>query len=283
MYEIIDGKATAQSVREGIKNRADSFFEKHGQYPSLTVILVGNDPASAIYVRNKQRACEKSDIKAETLLFDEKISTEFLLGEIDRLNKDKNVNGILVQLPLPKQIDTNLVLNAIAPEKDVDGFHPYNAGLLFKSESPLEPCTPKGCVELLKRYKVPLDGAEVVIIGRSNLVGRPLARMLERENCTVTLCHTHTKDVSNHTKRADIVVCAVGKPNVLTADMVKDGAVIIDVGINRREDGTICGDVDFESVSSRASKITPVPGGVGPMTIAMLLENTCIAAEAQNA
>ena len=275
MAQIIDGKTIAKQVRSEVKQRAKAFFAAHGRKPGLAVILVGNDPASCIYVNNKQKACEKSEINAETIRMDETAQTSELLMLIDRLNAEKSIDGILVQLPLPKHIDSEAVINRILPEKDVDGFHPLNAGRLFEKQALLEPCTPKGCMELLKRSNVNIAGSNAVVVGRSNLV------MLLRENATVTLCHSRTSGLKRHLSQADIVVAAVGKPNLITGDMLKPGAVVLDVGINRLENGSITGDVDFESASEVASQITPVPGGVGPMTIAMLLENTLLAAEAK--
>ncbi len=281
MAQIIDGKAIAKQIRQEIREQAIVFYAVHRRKPGLAVILVGNDPASCIYVNNKQKACEKAEINAVTIHMDEKTETGTLLSVIDQLNLDETVDGILVQLPLPKQIDERTVLNRIAPEKDVDGFHPQNAGDLFISKSRLEPCTPKGCMELLKRSGVDLRGAEAVVVGRSNLVGKPLAMMLMRENATVTICHSKTKDLKAHLKRADIVATAVGQPKLITGEMLKPGCVVLDVGINRLPDGSIVGDVDFEEAEKTASLITPVPGGVGPMTIAMLLKNTLLAAEAR--
>ena len=274
MATLIDGKAIAKDIRREIAKEAAAFTEKYGVKPCLKVILVGDDPASCIYVNNKQKACEKAGIDAETLR---------LLRLIQKLNADKFVNGILVQLPLPAHIDEKKVLDAISPEKDVDGFHPMNAGKLLEGEALLEPCTPKGCIELLKRMNVEIAGKNAAVVGRSNLVGKPVALMLLRLNATVTVCHSKTKDLGDVLRCADIVVAAAGKPGLVTGDMLKDGAVLLDVGINRLEDGSITGDIDFESASKRASMITPVPGGVRPMTIAMLLKNTMLAAEAQNA
>ena len=283
MAIILDGKEIAKDIRKEVKREAVAYFEKHGVKPGLSVILVGDDPASCIYVNNKQKACEKAEINANTIRLPADTKMDELLALIDCLNADKSVNGILVQLPLPKHLDTDNVLKRIAPEKDVDGFHPYNAGLLLQKAATLEPCTPKGCMELLKRSGINPSGLNAAVVGRSNLVGKPVAMMLLRENATVTLCHSKTKDLKAILKNADIVIAAVGKAKLITGDMLKEGAVVLDVGINRLEDGTIAGDVDFESAKDVASYITPVPGGVGPMTIAMLLKNTLLAAEAQNA
>lgn len=281
MAIIIDGKNTAKEIRKKIKEKVAIFREKYGYSPKLSVILVGNDPASEIYVRNKENACRKVDMDAETLHMPDTTTTEELLTLIERLNTDEKVSGILVQLPVPKQIDTDAVLKAISPMKDVDGFHPVNGGMMLQKKALLEPCTPTGCIELLKRYGVPLEGEEAVVIGRSNLVGKPVSVMLQRENCTVTMCHSRTKDLESHVRRADIVIAAIGKPKMIPGEWIKEGAAVIDVGINRLEDGTVCGDVDFETASRKAGFITPVPGGVGPMTVAMLLRNTLLAAEAR--
>ena len=281
MAIIIDGKETAKQIRKEIRTRVAAFKEQYGFCPKLSVILVGNDPASEIYVRNKENACIKVNMDAETIHMPETTTTEELISLITRLNEDEKVSGILVQLPVPKQIDTELVLKTISPMKDVDGFHPLNGGMLLKNRALLEPCTPTGCIELLKRYGVPLEGAEAVVIGRSNLVGKPIFIMLQRENCTVTLCHSKTKNLESHVRRADILIAAIGKPRMIPGEWIKEGAAVIDVGINRLEDGTVCGDVDFDTAAERAGFITPVPGGVGPMTVAMLIKNTLIAAEAK--
>lgn len=281
MATIIDGKETAKQIRKEIRTRVAAFKEQHGFCPKLSVILVGNDPASEIYVRNKENACIKVNMDAETIHMPVTTTTEELISLINRLNEDEKVSGILVQLPVPKQIDTELVLKTISPMKDVDGFHPLNGGMLLKNRALLEPCTPTGCIELLKRYGVPLEGAEAVVVGRSNLVGKPISLMLQRENCTVTLCHSKTKNLESHVRRADILIAAVGKPRMIPGEWIKDGAAVIDVGINRLEDGTVCGDVDFDTAAEHAGFITPVPGGVGPMTVAMLIKNTLIAAEAR--
>ena len=283
MAEIIDGKAIALEVRREVKKQVAELVERTGITPKLCVILVGDDPASQIYVANKQKACEKAGIIGETLRFGAEMTEGELVAVVERLNADKTVNGILVQLPLPKHINEKRIIAAIAPEKDVDGLNPMNTGLLFSGRQGLVPCTPAGCIELLKRSGVQMCGANAVIIGRSKLVGMPLIALLLNENCTVTVCHTKTADLAAHTREADIIVSAAGAPGVLTGDMVKPGAVVIDVGIVRKADSKITGDADFESVAAVASKITPVPGGVGPMTIAMLIKNTYLAAEAQNA
>jgi len=281
MAVIIDGKATARDVRETVKVRVKAFMAKTGVKPRLTVILAGDNAASQVYVANKEKACGWVGMTSEVKRFPENVDEQTLLDEIARLNEDKAVNGVLVQLPLPKGINEERVLNAISPEKDVDGFHPVNAGRLMIGNAALMPCTPAGCMELIRRTGVKLEGAEAVVIGRSNIVGKPMALMLLRENCTVTICHSRTKDLAETVRRADIVVCATGKAGMVKGDMLKPGCVVIDVGISRMADGTLSGDVDFESASQVAGYITPVPGGVGPMTIAMLMSNTMTAAEQQ--
>jgi len=282
MHTLIDGKEIARCVRAEVKEQVLACREKTGRVPCLAVILAGDNPASKVYVASKEKACGWVGIRSVQLKFDCDVTEETLLKEIDRLNKDASVNGILVQLPLPGHISEENVLRAIAPEKDVDGFHPMNAGELMRKGAVLEPCTPAGCIELLKRYNVPLSGANAVVVGRSNIVGKPVAMMLLRENCTVTVCHSKTRNLREILKNADIVVSAIGRPGMITGDMLKEGAAVIDVGINRLEDGSITGDVDFESAKDKAGAITPVPGGVGPMTIAMLLKNTLIAFGVQN-
>ena len=272
----IDGKAVALRIREEIAVRVEALKAK-GVTPGLAVILVGSDPASEIYVRNKGIACEKAGMRSETIRMPEDTTQEALEAEIARLNADAGIDGILVQLPLPKQLDERRALQAILPEKDVDGFHPVNAGKLLGGEETVVPCTPKGCMRLLKEAGIETAGKEAVVIGRSNIVGKPMALLLMAANCTVTVCHSKTRDLLQHTRRADILVAAVGRAGFVTPDMVKPGAVVLDVGINR-VDGKVCGDVAPE-VAEVASAMTPVPGGVGPMTIAMLLENTLEAAE----
>ena len=283
MAVIIDGKAVAREIRAGVKTRAQAFAQKHGRAPLLAVILAGSNPASEIYVANKEKACGWVGIRSRVIRFGAEVGEDELIAAVKALNEDDEVNGILVQLPLPAQIREENVLSAISPLKDVDGFHPLNAGNMLRGGALLEPCTPKGCMELLRRTGIELSGANAVVIGRSNIVGKPMATMLLRENCTVTVCHTKTKDLSEITRRADIVVCAAGCPRMLTGNMIRPGAAIIDVGISRLEDGSLCGDADEETVSPVAGYLTPVPGGVGPMTIAMLLVNTLIAAENQYA
>jgi len=281
--KIIDGKQVAADMREELKAEV-ARLKKKGIVPGLGVILVGEDPASKSYVTAKERACEEIGIYSDDNRLDADTSQQKLLALIRKMNRDPKINGILVQLPLPDGLNEPEVLVAIDPAKDVDGFHPMNVGKMVVGEKAFLPCTPHGVIQLLIRNGVTLAGAEVVIVGRSNIVGKPLANMLiqknDKGNATVTVCHTRTKNLAAHTKRADIVIAAAGKPNTVTADMVKDGVVVIDVGVNRIEDSTkkqgfrLVGDVDFEAVKEKASLITPVPGGVGPMTITMLLYNT---------
>ena len=279
---IIDGKQTAQDIRNELKQRV-SALSGRGSLPCLAVVMVGDDPASAVYVRNKQKACEEVGILSVTHKLPEETTEESLLRLIEDLNRDGTVTGILVQLPLPGHIDENQILLAIDPDKDVDGFHPMNVGKLCAGQDAPVSCTPAGIVELLKRYNVDIAGRECVIVGRSNIVGKPLIQLMLRENATVTVCHSKTVDLPAVCRRADILVAAIGRAKFITADYVRDGAVVIDVGINRGEDGKLCGDVDFEEVSKKASLITPVPGGVGPTTIAMLLRNVCRHLEDGNA
>lgn len=278
MAQLIDGKAIAAEITEEMRLRAQALREK-GIVPCLAVILAGNDPASEIYVRNKRRACKRAGIESRMIRLDQNVSREEILREIHALNQDPAVHAVLVQLPLPGHLDETEILSAVLPEKDADGFHPLNAGRLLTGEKGVLPCTPAGCMELLRRTGVPLSGAEAVVIGRSNIVGKPMSLLLLRENCTVTLCHSRTKNLAEHVRRADVVICAVGRPGLVTGEMIKPGATVIDVGINRLADGRVVGDADFESVSAVAGAITPVPGGVGPMTIAMLMKNAILAAE----
>lgn len=275
--KLLDGKQMALELEEELKARVDALREK-GYVPGLTVILVGDDPASQTYVSNKEKACARLGIRSTTLRMPESTMQEELERAICEANDDSAVNGILVQLPLPKHLDEDRALSLILPQKDVDGFHDINAGRLSRGLDCVVACTPKGALHMLKRAGIPIAGKEAVIVGRSNIVGKPMALLLLRENATVTICHSRTADLAAHTRRADILVAAVGKPRFITADMVKEGAVVIDVGINR-VDGKLCGDVDFEPVARKASYITPVPGGVGKMTIAMLMDNTVAAAE----
>lgn len=278
MAQLIDGKAIAAEITEEMRLRAQALREK-GIVPCLAVILAGNDPASEIYVRNKRRACKRAGIESRMIRLDQSVSREEILREIHALNQDPAVHAVLVQLPLPGHLDETEILSAVLPEKDADGFHPLNAGRLLTGEKGVLPCTPAGCMELLRRTGISLSGAEAVVIGRSNIVGKPMSLLLLRENCTVTLCHSRTKNLAEHVRRADVVICAVGRPGLVTGEMIKPGATVIDVGINRLADGRVVGDADFESVSAVAGAITPVPGGVGPMTIAMLMKNAILAAE----
>ncbi len=278
MAYIMDGKAIAGALNEDARVRAEALKAK-GVEPCLAVVIAGDDPASAIYVRNKRRACKKIGIKSLYVKYEADVSEAELLAKIDELNADPAVHAILVQLPLPDHIDELKALDRISPEKDGDGFHVVNAGKLLSGRPCALPCTPAGCMELLKRAKVPLSGAEAVVVGRSNIVGKPVALLLQRENATVTMCHSRTKDLAAHVRRADIVVCAAGRRDLITADMLKPGAAVVDVGMNRLEDGKVVGDVDFEACEKIAGYITPVPGGVGPMTVAMLMQNAIAAAE----
>lgn len=289
--QIISGKEIAQQIREELTNEVSLLKEK-GIVPGLGVILVGADPASISYVTAKERACDAIGIYSDDNRLSAETTEEELLSLIEKMNNDAKINGILVQLPLPKHIDEAKVLLAIDPNKDVDGFHPMNVGKMVIGEKAFLPCTPHGVVQMIKRANVAIEGAEVVIVGRSNIVGKPLANLLSQKselgNATVTVCHTRTKDIAAHTLKADIVIAATGWPNTITADMVKDGACVIDVGVNRVEDATrergyrLVGDVDFDAVKEKAGFITPVPGGVGPMTITMLLFNTVESAKMAN-
>lgn len=272
MAKIIDGKAISAEIKEEVKEKVAE-YKKQGVEITLAVVKVGNDPASAVYVRNKEKACEYVGITSRTLALPEETTEEELLKVVNDLNEDKAVNGILVQLPLPKHIDESKVLLAIDSNKDVDGFHPVNVGKMVIGEETFLPCTPAGIIEMLKRTDVEISGKECVVIGRSNIVGKPMSMLMLKENATVTIAHSRTKDLKEVTKRADILIAAIGKAKFVTADYVKEGAVIIDVGMDRDENGKLCGDVDFDSVSQVASAITPVPGGVGPMTVTMLLVN----------
>lgn len=278
---IIDGKKIAQSVLESVKKDAEKLNGK-GVTPGLAVIMVGNNQASKTYVRNKKMACEKAGIKSEEYLLPEDASEKEILNLIDKLNTTKEVSGILVQLPLPPHLDSKTICERISPLKDVDAFTSKNIGDLFKGDAKFLPCTPAGILEILKHENINLAGKHCVIIGRSNIVGKPLALLLIQNDATVTVCHSKTKNLEGICKLADIVICAVGKEKFLKKEMVKPGAVVIDVGINRDENGKLCGDADFENLEPICSKITPVPGGVGPMTVAMLVKNAAKAAEIQN-
>ena len=278
MPEIIDGNEIARMIREEIRNETMALREKTGVTPGLAVVLVGDDPASQIYVRRKGKACAEVGFLSRELRLPADTPEVELLGIIGRLNGDPDIHGILVQLPLPRQIRTQAVIEAIAPAKDVDGFHPVNVGRLVAGNPGHVACTPRGIVELLDRTGVPIEGREAVIVGRSNIVGKPLAMLLLARHATITVCHTRTQRLSEVTRRADILVAAAGSPEMIKGEMVKEGAVVIDVGMNRLPDGRLAGDVAFAEAVSRAAYITPVPGGVGPMTIAMLLKNTLHAA-----
>lgn len=276
MPQIIDGKAISAQIKEEVKARV-AVYRERGEEITLAVVQVGNDPASSVYVGNKKKACAYVGIRSLSYELPEETTEEELLALIADLNSREDVHGILVQLPLPQQIDEHKVICAIDPSKDVDGFHPQNVGALCTGEEGFVSCTPAGIIQLLKRSGIVIEGRECVVIGRSNIVGKPMALLLLRENGTVTICHSKTKNLKETAKRADILVAAVGKPRMITADYVKEGAVVIDVGIHRNKDNKLCGDVDYESVAPLSAAITPVPGGVGPMTIAMLMYN-CVEA-----
>lgn len=280
IVQRIDGKALAQSLREDIRKECVILKEK-GVVPGLAVVLVGNDPASEIYVRNKEKACEEVGIYSRKYVLSETTTEQELIDLIDKLNLDDDIDGILVQLPLPKHIDEARIIDAIHTEKDVDGFSPSNVGNLLIGKDAFEPCTPRGCMALIKSIGVDPEGKKAVVIGRSNIVGKPVAILLLAQNATVTICHSRTKDLKSELQDADIVVVAIGKEKFLTPDMVKDGATVIDVGINRSADGKVYGDADFSAfeMANKDCAITPVPGGVGPMTITMLLENTLLSAK----
>lgn len=280
MSKLIDGKIISASVKERVKSEVAE-LNKKGITVGLAVIIVGEDPASKVYVANKKKACEALGIISEEYALPESTTQEELLNLINKLNADDKINGILCQLPLPRHLDEKLIINSIDPEKDVDAFHPVNVGKIMIGDYYFLPCTPAGVMEMLAYEGIEVEGKNCVVIGRSNIVGKPMNMLLLHKNGTVTICHSKTKDLAEICKKADILVAAVGRANFVTADMVKDGAVVIDVGINR-VDGKLCGDVDFKNVSLKASAITPVPGGVGPMTIAMLMQNTLTAAKKQN-
>ncbi len=278
--KLIDGKVISASVKERVKNEV-ALLKEEGITTGLAVIIVGEDPASKVYVSNKKKACEALGIISEEYALPEDTTQEELLNLIHELNNKDSINGILCQLPLPKHLDEQAVINAILPEKDVDAFHPQNVGKIMLGDYDFVPCTPAGIMEMLQYENIDVSGKTCVVIGRSNIVGKPMGMLLLHKNGTVTICHSRTKDLAEVCKTADILVAAVGRPNFVTADMVKDGAVVIDVGINR-VDGKLVGDVDFEAVKDKCEAITPVPGGVGPMTIAMLMQNTLTAAKKQN-
>lgn len=282
MASLLDGRVVSDSLLAEVKRDVEELKQK-GILPKLVVILVGENPASQVYVRKKQEACEKVGMLSERLDLPDSISEPELLAKIQELNSNHEVTGMILQLPLPAHIDAPKVIKAIAPDKDVDGFHAYNVGKMFLSAEfeNMSPCTPKGITKILEYYKIDVKGMDVVVIGRSNIVGKPMGMMLLNRDATVTMCHSRTKNLLKYTRDADLVVVAVGKERFLTGDMVKEGAIVIDVGMHRLPDGKLCGDVDFESVEPKASMITPVPGGVGPMTVACLLMNTVTAAKKQ--
>ncbi len=281
MAVIIDGKELAKKIRANLKIECEELKKKNIN-SKLAVIMVGEDPASKVYVRNKSRACEDVGIKYEEYLLDSKITQKELIELIEKLNNDKTINGILLQSPIPSNLDINEAFRTISPEKDVDGFNPINVGKLVLNQDTFVSCTPYGIMKMFEEYDIDLTGKNVVILGRSNIVGKPLIHCCLNKNATVTSCHSKTQNIAQKAKEADVLISAIGKANFVTADMVKDGAVVIDVGINRLDNGKITGDVDFESVKEKASYITPVPGGVGPMTIAMLMNNVIKATRRQN-
>lgn len=280
--DILDGKYVAKHVRKSIKKEVLEIEKNTGKRPKLSVVIVGDDPASQVYVRNKERACKRAGLRNETIRLPEKTTQSELMKIIHDLNNDNECNGILVQLPLPAHISEDIVIHGIASEKDVDGFHPESAGKMMLGQPTFLPCTPQGVIELLKYYNVELSGKHAVVIGRSNIVGKPVSILLQKENATVTMCHSRTKPLEEYTKQADILVAAIGRAEFIKAHHIKKGCVIIDVGMNYNENDELCGDVDFKECSELSSMITPVPGGVGPMTIAMLLKNTLQAFKNQN-
>ena len=281
MSKIIDGKAVSASVKEAVRAEYAQLKETKGLTAGLAVIIVGNDPASKVYVRNKKLACESCGFDSYEYALPEETTQEELLELINKLNADEKVDGILCQLPLPKHIDEKVVINNISPDKDVDAFHPVNVGQIMIGDYKFLPCTPAGVMELIASTGVEIAGKECVVVGRSNIVGKPMAMLLLHKSGTVTICHSKTKDLAEACRRADILVAAVGVPNLIKGDMIKEGAVVIDVGMNRLENGKLCGDVEFETAKERAGYITPVPGGVGPMTIAMLMKNTLTSAKSK--
>ncbi len=280
MAQIIDGKELAKNIREKLKDEVIE-LKNADIHPKLAVIMVGDDKASKVYVKNKSKACEDVGIAYEEYLLPAETKMEELLELIEKLNNDETVHGILVQSPLPQGLDANVAFRTISPKKDVDGFNPINVGKLSLNQDCFVSCTPFGVIKMLEAYNIPIEGAHAVVIGRSNIVGKPLVQCLLNKNATVTVCHSRTKNLKEMTKQADILIAAIGKPKFVTEDMVKDGAAVIDVGINRMDDGKLVGDTDFENIKEKASHITPVPGGVGPMTIAMLMHNVVKAAKQQ--
>ena len=282
MYTLIDGKSLAASIKSALAQTTQKLSEQYGRRPCLAVILVGENQASVTYVKNKEKACDVCGITSEKYNLPDTTSEEEVLSLIDRLNADDTVDGILCQLPLPSHINEKKIINAISPEKDVDGFSPVSVGRLVTGDDGFVSCTPAGILELLKSVDTTISGRHCVVIGRSNIVGKPVSLLMLRENATVTVCHSRTENLADEVRRADIVIAAVGKRKFVTADMIKPGATVIDVGINRDENGKLCGDVDFENVAPLCRAITPVPGGVGPMTVAMLMKNTVRAFEKRN-
>lgn len=272
MAEILNGKELAKKIRTNLKVEVEE-LKKQKKYPKLAVIMVGNDQASSIYVKNKSKACDEIGIDFEEYLLPEETTMQELLSLITKLNEEKEIKGILLQSPIPAHLDIQKAFETINPKKDVDGFHPISVGQACIGQDTFIPCTPLGIVRLLEEYKIPIEGKNVVIIGRSNIVGKPLMQCMLKKNATVTICHSKTRNIQEITKQADILIVAIGKPKFITEEMVKENAVVIDVGMNRLENGKLCGDIDFEGVEKKASYITPVPGGVGPMTIAMLMQN----------
>jgi methylenetetrahydrofolate dehydrogenase (NADP+)/methenyltetrahydrofolate cyclohydrolase len=279
--QILEGKPVAAKVLAEVKAGVAALAARTGVHPTLAVVLVGEDPASQIYVRNKKRAADEVGIASRDFLFPGGCSQAELTETIQKINADPSIHGILLQLPLPKGMDENEAVNAIAPAKDADGLHPVSLGNLLAGKPSMVPCTPGGCIEILDHYGISIEGAEAVMVGRSRLVGKPLAQLLLARNATVTMCHTRTRDLGEHCRRAEILCVAAGRPRFITGDMVKEGAVVIDVGVNRLETGKLAGDVDFDAASKRARAITPVPGGVGLMTVAMLMKNTLLATTRQ--
>jgi methylenetetrahydrofolate dehydrogenase (NADP+) / methenyltetrahydrofolate cyclohydrolase len=279
--QILEGRPVAAKVLAEVKAGVAALAARTGVHPTLAVVLVGEDPASQIYVRNKKRAADEVGIASRDFLFPGGCSQGELVDTIQKINADPSIHGILLQLPLPKGLDENAAVNAIAPAKDADGLHPVSLGNLLAGKPSMVPCTPGGCLEILDHYGIAIEGAEAVMVGRSRLVGKPLAQLLLARNATVTMCHTRTRDLAEHCRQAEILCVAAGRPRFITGDMVKEGAVVIDVGVNRLDTGKLAGDVDFESASKRARAITPVPGGVGLMTVAMLMKNTLLAATRQ--
>ena len=272
MAEILNGKELAKKIRTNLKVEVEE-LKKQKKYPKLAVIMVGNDQASSIYVKNKSKACDEIGIDFEEYLLPEETTMQELLSLITKLNEEKEIKGILLQSPIPAHLDIQKAFETINPKKDVDGFHPISVGQACIGQDTFIPCTPLGIVRLLEEYKIPIEGKNVVILGRSNIVGKPLMQCMLKKNATVTICHSKTRNIQEITKQADILIVAIGKPKFITEDMVKENAVVIDVGMNRLENGKLCGDIDFEGVEKKVSYITPVPGGVGPMTIAMLMQN----------